>query len=180
MNGIVQQYDSQTLQISVVQSFGNCSRYIVPRIFPTHPNTSKVETKKFTTWHDDVLDWISIADTFFIASSSRDKSKGLENSVDISHRGGSPGFISLDSKQRLVVPDYSGNNFFNTMGNIHLNPQAGLLFIDFAKGHALQLTVHAEIIWEKPGIPIDPETKRALRFTLIKGRIFYGALKKTF
>jgi hypothetical protein len=53
----------------------------------------------------------------------------------------------LNSHQ-LVWPDYSGNTMFQTLGNIVVNPQAGLLFIDFKSGRTLQLTGRARILWE--------------------------------
>ena len=37
---------------------------------------------------------------------------------------------------------------FNTLGNLVENPQAGLLFIDFATGDTLQLTGKAVIAWD--------------------------------
>ena len=37
---------------------------------------------------------------------------------------------------------------FNTLGNLAVNPRSGLLFIDFERGHTLQLTGRAEIIWD--------------------------------
>lgn len=37
---------------------------------------------------------------------------------------------------------------FNTLGNIAINPQTGLLFIDFESGSTLQLTGKTSIIWD--------------------------------
>ena len=37
---------------------------------------------------------------------------------------------------------------FNTLGNIAINPQTGLLFIDFERGSTLQLTGRTSIIWD--------------------------------
>lgn len=36
----------------------------------------------------------------------------------------------LDSKT-IIFPDFSGNGFYNSLGNIHLNPHIGMLFMDF-------------------------------------------------
>lgn len=60
-------------------------------------------------------------------------------------RGGEPGFVRIDVAGTLTIPDYSGNRFFNTLGNLLVNPRAGLLFIDFAKGDLLQMTGHMEL-----------------------------------
>jgi predicted pyridoxine 5'-phosphate oxidase superfamily flavin-nucleotide-binding protein len=51
--------------------------------------------------------------------------------VDCSHRGGNPGLVRVLDERRLVFPDYSGNNMFQTLGNLSLDSRAGLLFLDF-------------------------------------------------
>lgn len=38
---------------------------------------------------------------------------------------------------------------FNTLGNLTVNPRAGLLFVDFAAGATLQLYGHAHIAGER-------------------------------
>ena len=51
--------------------------------------------------------------------------------ADVSHRGGRPGFVKIEDEHTLLVPDFTGNFFFMTLGNLQLNPRAGVLFIDF-------------------------------------------------
>ena len=63
------------------------------------------------------------------------------------HRGGRPGFVKV-AGETLTIPDYSGNYYFNTLGNFLVNPKAGLVFIDFATGELLMLTGTVEILWE--------------------------------
>ena len=69
--------------------------------------------------------------------------------MDISHRGGETGFVRIDG-QTLSVADYPGNRFFNTIGNLELNPLAGLMFIDHVSGELLQLAVRAHVEWLPP------------------------------
>lgn len=64
--------------------------------------------------------WIQQAGTLFIASSHP------ERGADVSHRGGHPGFIRVEDAQTIIIPDYSGNNMFNTLGNILVNASARL------------------------------------------------------
>ena len=52
--------------------------------------------------------------------------------------------------RRLLWPDYVGNSMYMTLGNLELNPAAGLLFLDWEHGHTLQLTGRARIDWD-PG-----------------------------
>ena len=92
--------------------------------------------------NDEQQQWIAIADTLFVASEH--PSRGL----DVSHRGGNPGFIQVVNGARLRIPDYAGNGMFNTLGNFVANPRAGLLIPDFERGRTLQLTGHVEMLWD--------------------------------
>ena len=59
------------------------------------------------------------ADTFFIATyheAEPDDPVGIRSGADVSHRGGPPGFVQLEGRDRLRWPDYIGNNFFQTLG----------------------------------------------------------------
>jgi hypothetical protein len=82
--------------------------------------------------------------------------------MDASHRGGNPGFVSAESDKRLVFPDYAGNNHYNTIGNLILDPRVGLLFVDFETGGMLQLTGRAEIEWEGPAVERYPGARRLM------------------
>ena len=81
------------------------------------------------------------SDTFFIATAHPTRG------ADVSHRGGPPGFVQVEG-DRLTWPDYPGNNMFNTLGNLVVNPRCGLLFVDFERGTSRQLrgtaTVHGD------------------------------------
>lgn len=148
LNGRVGALDDHGLSVEVEQAFGNCPQYIQLRQFETVP-LADLATRK--AQHLDGLDdaakaVIESADTFFIASYVE-----VDNarSVDVSHRGGQAGFVKIDG-DCLTVPDFAGNLHFNTLGNLLLNPRAGLLFIDFKTGDLLQLTGRTEILLEGP------------------------------
>lgn len=83
---------------------------------------------------------IEASDTLFIASCHGDD-------IDISHRGGPPGFVHVGADGRLWLPDYSGNLMFNTLGNLLLESRCALLWIDFASGDLLHLEARAELLW---------------------------------
>ena len=89
------------------------------------------------------------ADTFFVASYA-DTPHGRQ--VDVSHRGGNSGFVRVGADGALTIPDFSGNRFFNTLGNLAINPKAGLLFVDFTNGDLLQLSGDAELLPDSAGI----------------------------
>lgn len=152
LNGQVRQIDGQHLTIAVEQAFGNCPQYIQQRQFTVSHREAQVALPPAE--HLNGLDaaaraLIAAADTCFVASyvDQEDGSRG----VDVSHRGGQAGFVRVEG-DCLTFPDFAGNLHFNTLGNLLLNPRAGLLFIDFASGDLLQLSGSTRLILEGPQI----------------------------
>ena len=145
-NGRIVERDAG-LTVRITQSFGNCPQYI---------QTRKVVGRDRTAGPVEILagldeaarDLIESADTFFVASRGRAE-LGPEGGLDMSHRGGRPGFVGVHG-DTLVIPDFPGNRFFNTLGNLLGDPRAGLLFVNFGTGDVLQLQGTATIDWH-PG-----------------------------
>ncbi|WP_293900819.1 pyridoxamine 5'-phosphate oxidase family protein [Phenylobacterium sp.] len=144
------------LIVTVEQSFGNCPQYIHRRGLTVDPHVAgPVET--FEGLNDVARAQIAAADTFFVATSS---GAGVEGGgVDVSHRGGPAGFVRIEG-DALVIPDYRGNRYFNTLGNLLLEPRAALLFVDFATGRLLQLQGTAEVLWDAHDLPAAERTWR--------------------
>jgi len=95
--------------------------------------------------------FVAEADTFFIASRSAQLDQDeCAQGLDVSHRGGLPGFVRLISPSELCFPDFSGNLLFNTLGNLEVDARAGLLFIDFRSGRMLHIIGRARICWDVP------------------------------
>ncbi|MBW4617265.1 MAG: pyridoxamine 5'-phosphate oxidase family protein [Desmonostoc vinosum HA7617-LM4] len=134
----------ETIKVQIQQAFFNCPKYIQVRHI--QKTVTDLQEEPEACVRDDLSEanqlWITQADTFFIASYYQ------EGGADASHRGGFPGFVQVVNSNKLVFPDYSGNNLFQTFGNLIMNPNSGLLFIDFAQGHTLQLSGQAKIIWD--------------------------------
>ncbi|RIX59571.1 pyridoxamine 5'-phosphate oxidase [Paenibacillus nanensis] len=153
-------YNDGRLRIHVEQVYGNCPKYIQKRAMRSQHGFLRLEqtAQRSTLLSPEQIEWIRRSDTFFISSKSAD------GKADASHRGGSPGFIRTLDERTLDFPDYFGNSMFNTLGNIYSNPCAGMLFIDFDKGHTLQLTGQCEIIWDKEQIAQFPHAERLIRF----------------
>ena len=76
---------------------------------------------------------------------------------------GPSGFVGIDDDS-LIIPDYAGNQFFNTLGNIAINPRTGLTFVDFETGGLLQLTGEA-VILDATAASTLPGAERIWRFT---------------
>lgn len=163
LNGPVARLDGRGFELSVGQSFGNCPKYIQVRPWSATPRTPGAARRG----HGLDAAWLPLlqrSDTLFIASQHADPQGG----VDISHRGGAPGFVHLAADGRLWLPDYRGNNLFNTLGNLLHEPRCALLLVDFANGDLLHLEARAELIWPQdhaPAAPTLPGAQRLLALT---------------
>ena len=150
VNGKIAPSASDSLLFVVGQSFGNCPQYITPRRWrreaASRPGTPKISNHLSTSQ----IEWIEAADTFFIASGHRGDGDSPSFGMDASHRGGAPGFARVQDGTRLGFPDYAGNNHYNTIGNLVVDPRVALLFVDFSTGSMLQLTGRGTIDWD-PG-----------------------------
>jgi predicted pyridoxine 5'-phosphate oxidase superfamily flavin-nucleotide-binding protein len=166
MNGTLRRQDATAFDVQVEQSFGNCPQYIQLRDFafvrdPDSPASAPART--LTTLDARTREIVTSADTFFVASYV-DGDDG-HRQIDVSHRGGRPGFVRVDAGGVLTIPDFSGNKFFNTLGNLVVNPKAGLVFIDFESGDLLQLTGRAAVILDSPEIAVFRGAERLWRVT---------------
>ncbi|MFZ5620771.1 MAG: pyridoxamine 5'-phosphate oxidase family protein [Pseudomonadota bacterium] len=176
VNGYIVQRTRDQIDIAVQQSFGNCTRYIQRRQRRHNPQHENVSTEIFTNWNRSLRNVITNADTCFIASACPGEHSENNRGVDVSHRGGDPGFIRFDKQQRLLIPDYAGNNFFNTIGNLVVDSRVGLLFLGFTEGHIISLTATAEVLWKIDEPVLCGEHDRVIRLTLEAGHIIRNAL----
>ncbi len=178
LNGRVKAIDTDGFDIEIRQSFGNCPQYIQARGFQLQDFEASTQKPIYSLqrFSEEERKLISGADTFFIATAYQFAEEDLASGVDVSHRGGKPGFIRIDDESTLTIPDFSGNNHFNTFGNLELNPRAGLLLIDFRQGDLLYLTGTAQVIWEGEEIRLYPGAERLLRFYLHQGYRVEGSL----
>ncbi|MBV4495690.1 FAD-binding oxidoreductase [Pseudomonas sp. SWRI12] len=161
MNGVVRRQLAPGLEIAVSQAYGNCPRYINLRQYQ-FVDAQAVAPRQLTASDPLVRRLVTAADSFYIATYVvRDG----ERQVDASHRGGKPGFVRMDEDGSLTIPDFSGNLFFNTLGNILLNPRAGLVFVDFQTGDLLQMSGSAQVLLDDPEISAFQGAERLLRFT---------------
>jgi ferredoxin-NADP reductase/predicted pyridoxine 5'-phosphate oxidase superfamily flavin-nucleotide-binding protein len=165
VNGRVANRDGGVLAFAVEQSFGNCPQYIHPREWTPAPVHSQPVAQPHEQLTPELRRWIERADTFFIASGHR-AGDAAYFGMDASHRGGEPGFVQVLDEHTLVWPDYAGNNLFNTLGNLLLDPRVGLLFVDFEHGHLLQLSGRAAIDWDSAEVAQTPGARRLVTVTI--------------
>ena len=174
MNGVVRSVDGG-MRVAVDQSFGECPRYIQLRDFgfardPSEPYRGEVEESGELDAAARAM--VEAADSFFVASYA---DRGDRRQVDVANRGGKPGFVRVGEDGLLTIPDFNGNLFFMTLGNIHLNGRAGLLFVDYETGDMLQMTGDAEVILSSPEIAAFQGAERLWTFRARKVVLRRGA-----
>jgi len=176
-NGVVGQISDDGFSIGITQSFGNCPKYIQARK-PGHIDSygqradAALIEQSGNVLTPAMAALIRNADTFFIATAvdaAANRTSG-RHGADVSHRGGKRGFVRVDGDSTLTVPDFVGNYFFNTIGNLLTHPRAGLLFADFSNGDLLYLAVSAEVIWDGPEVASYSGAQRLLRFSVTQAR----------
>ncbi len=155
---------SDKIEVTITEAYPNCPKYIQQRVpvFADTPSKLGVETSKGALLNDFHKQWIKKADTFFMGSMNK------AGDMDASHRGGATGFVEILDDGALKIPDYIGNNLFNTLGNFIQVPKAGLLFIDFEKGHSLQLTGETELVFDQEASIDLEKTMGTGRYWLFK------------
>ena len=153
VNGTVVERGAGRIVLEVGQTFGNCPQYISPRDWHTiDTDPAHASSTRHGALSPSMQRQIARADTFFIGSGYDGDARGAQAGMDASHRGGTPGFVHVDSATRITFPDYAGNNHFNTIGNLVVDPRVALLFVDFESGGLLQITGRAEIDWDSAAL----------------------------
>jgi uncharacterized protein len=181
-NGRIARVAPGAFELDIDQSFGNCKQYIQPRAGTfAPPDARALPTLERAELSQPALQILARTETSFIATSSRDAALGGAEGVDVSHRGGRPGFIHtelLDGATRLTVPDYYGNFMFNSFGNLEVNPHAGFLALDFETGALLSLTGTARVIWDDPRVAAFADAERLLELRVQGGWLWHGLLQQ--
>ncbi|MFI8227534.1 pyridoxamine 5'-phosphate oxidase family protein [Streptomyces sp. NPDC085900] len=138
--------------VTAEKVFSNCPKYIQRRhSYEVVDGRTPGRPRVGTELTDRQREFVAAADTFFLATVG-------PGGVEVSHRGGNPGFVRSASPRELTWRDYPGNNMFLTLGNIEADPRAGLLFLDWTTGTTLQLTGEARTVF-------GPDGERGVRFT---------------
>jgi hypothetical protein len=158
-SGVIAAAADSALVVAVEQSFGNCPQYIHIRDMHAVPAGAD-SVERLDRLDPAARAAIETTDTLFVATT------GGAEGVDISHRGGKPGFVRVDG-DTLTIPDFSGNRFFNTLGNLLLDPRAALLIADFSSGDLLHIQGRTEIVWDVPVEECLPGAERLWRLHVV-------------
>jgi predicted pyridoxine 5'-phosphate oxidase superfamily flavin-nucleotide-binding protein len=165
LNGILHRQSDKDFVIAVEHAFGNCPKYIQRRdiTFVRDPELPGLDLAVlFDRLEETDAELVQHSDTLFVSSYMVD-AEGHRH-VDVSHRGGRAGFVNLDDTGVLTIPDFAGNHYFNTLGNLLVNPRAGLAFVDFSTGGLLQMIGSVEVLSGSSELSAYPGAERLWRF----------------
>ena len=172
-NGDIGAVGDSGFALQVRQSFGNCPQYIQQREL-ARVSAAGTAAEQGTQLHGRAEDMVRAADTFFIASQAL--TGDVSGGADVSHRGGKPGFVRVHQDGGLLSwPDFAGNRFFNTLGNLVLDPRAGLAFADFGNGDVLHVAGRAELVWGGAEIEGIQGAQRIVRLQVNRWLLRRGA-----
>ncbi|MGI8815988.1 MAG: pyridoxamine 5'-phosphate oxidase family protein [Pseudonocardia sp.] len=161
VNGHLAAVGPDGMAVRVDQAYGNCPRFIHRRrLTPTTVSGGTAVPTPGTTRRTADLDSgqlaiIGRADTLFLGTAHP------TGGADASHRGGPPGFVHA-GRTEVCWPDYSGNNMFNSLGNLVIEGSAAVLFLDFPSTTALHVSGTAEVHWDAP-VGEESDTGRLIR-----------------
>ncbi|MEM9582179.1 MAG: pyridoxamine 5'-phosphate oxidase family protein [Pseudomonadota bacterium] len=166
------------LQLVSDQHLGNCPKYITLRDLAHEQRTAERMYDSFQNHTlalpDAAKAVVDQASTVFLATkhSGDETATGTKTDMGVNHRGGAPGFTRLYEETDgdhittyLVLPDHSGNRFYQSLGNIETDPQVGLVFPDFTTGDVLYITGDAENLLDNEAEALMP---RVSMLTCIK------------
>jgi uncharacterized protein len=161
VNGRARLIEAGAIELRVEQAYGNCPKYIQRRepVDMAGDDASGV-TETTAVISAEVRAVVSAADVFFLATTHPTAG------ADVSHRGGRPGFVHLVDDRTLVWPDYAGNTMFQSLGNLAVDPRAGVLFVDFAGRATVQATGRASIDWDPARAAAFPGAERLVELEI--------------
>ncbi|KAG0316533.1 hypothetical protein BGZ99_006837 [Dissophora globulifera] len=167
------------VRFTVEQTIGNCPKYVtIRKMGPTKgyarhlDSVEKPPALAASGGYDgpelseEAKAVIHQADCLFLSTRYIDDDLPDQTSgMDCNHRGGNPGFAQLRGN-KIIFPDYSGNRFFNSLGNLIHDNRIGLLFVNFDNGDLLHVTGRAELFFGKEAQEHYPHSKLCILVTV--------------
>jgi len=142
---------------SVENLYHGGSRSLQDR-FDTRRIADRLEEKTVRdTIDEDDRAFIEARDMFFIATAD------AEGRPQSSYKGGDPGFVRVLDERTIAFPNYDGNGMYLTAGNMLVNPNVGLLFIDFEGRKRMRLNGVASVDENDPLLGEYPEAQFVIR-----------------
>ena len=166
---------NNTLNMSLItnESLGNCPKYITVRKLKYYKRHSQMagdhRNAGSVPLNQECKDIIDQASTIFLATRHTSKVSDNTSDLGLNHRGGPPGFVRTYEEHGstfIVIPDFSGNRFYQSLGNIETDRVAGVVFPCFTTGDMLYVTGIAENIYDDEAERLMPRVTLLTRIKL--------------
>lgn len=113
--------------------------------FASRGIADRLEGMVRSEFSDSDKEFIGSSIYFFLASAD------AEGRPDCSFKGGPMGFVQVTEPGELAFPDYDGNGMFKSLGNLMVNAEVGLLFINMHGGpRRLRVNGRATVLRDDP------------------------------
>ncbi len=179
-----------SLRLISDQHLGNCPKYITVRSLVHESWEAELALDSFDALTAALpqasKDLIARASTVFLATKHSENAEDAsldQGDMGLNHRGGAPGFVRMYEETSgdgvttyLILPDHSGNRFYQSLGNIETDKQVGLAFPDFTTGDVLYITGDAENLYDTEAEAIMPRVGLLTRIQVTGAVFVKGAL----
>ena len=174
--------DGDSLKVIVFtnRSLGNCPKYITIRTIEYRKRCNsfiEINQPNGTNLTEACKTIISKSDIIFIASRHIQDEDRSMITMGCNIRGGLPGFVRYsENGDSLFLPDYSGNNLYQSLGNIESEGLAGIVFTNFSTGDALYVTGIAKNVFGNEARSIMPRVNCLTQLKITGFRLVRGGI----
>jgi predicted pyridoxine 5'-phosphate oxidase superfamily flavin-nucleotide-binding protein len=149
VNGTLSHPTSDVIELRAREAYGNCPKYITSRHveWDVHPGGEFKEVSGVRLANEQTKT-LRNADLLFMATGHP------ERGLDASHRGGTPGFVTVANDTTIHFPDYPGNSLYNSLGNLLVDNRIGMLVPDLKRRRALRITGTAAVQFQGSNHPL--------------------------
>ena len=153
-------------------TLGNCPKYLNVKDISSFTPSPSLSADSLPL-EEKALNLLAKADLFFITSH-------FQGTLGTNHRGGPPGFVRVlqndPSSVVLVYPEYSGNRLYQTLGNLKIDPKAGIVIPDFDSGDVLYLSCETDTLVGKVADALLPRSNLAVKLLVTHARFVAAGL----
>ncbi|KAJ0398950.1 hypothetical protein ATCC90586_000184 [Pythium insidiosum] len=166
------------LLLKTNENMGNCPKYITERHLVPHERSARLALDAFdqsVPLSSAEIAVIEQASTLFLGTRHITNDPRTTD-LGLNHRGGAPGFVRIERNEigdaiALIIPDFSGNRFYQSLGNIQTDGVVGLVIPCFQSGDLVHVTGTAENLFNEAAEAVMPRVQALTRIT-VTGHVY--------
>ncbi|KAK3316091.1 hypothetical protein B0H66DRAFT_277377 [Apodospora peruviana] len=157
----------------VEEALGNCPKYMNRKEIRAHLPRPELVSDGELPLPPQALKLLEKADMFFLSTTNGE-------TMDTNHRGGEAGFVRVLSNDAeevvLVYPEYSGNQLYQSLGNLQVRPLIGVVVPDYETSDVLYLTGETELLVGGKAAEMMPHAKVVVKIIVKEARFVRDGL----